>query len=67
MNYLIDWHGGDRQVIPIEAPLQSRVLFPDKPLRAGCLFSGGIDALAMLRDNHLNFPPDIPAIFEMEF
>ena len=60
MNYLIDWHGGDRQVIPIEAPLQSRVLFPARPLRAGCLFSGGIDALAMVRDNHLNFPPEHP-------
>ena len=60
MNYLIDWHGGDRRVIPIEAPLQSRVLFPDKPPRAGCLFSGGVDALAMVRDNHLNFPPEHP-------
>ncbi|MDJ0687657.1 MAG: hypothetical protein QNJ41_04025 [Xenococcaceae cyanobacterium MO_188.B32] len=60
MNYLIDWHGGDRRVIPIEAPLQSQALFPHKPPRAGCLFSGGIDALAMLRDNHLNFPPEHP-------
>ena len=60
MNYLIDWHGGDRRVIPIEAPLQSEALFSDKPPRAGCLFSGGIDALAMLRDNHLNFPPEHP-------
>ena len=60
MNYLIDWHGGARQVIPIEAPLQSQASFPQKSFRAGCFFSGGIDALAMLRDNHLNFPPEHP-------
>ena len=60
MNYLIHWHGGDRRVIPIEAPLQSEPLFPHKPMRAGCFFSGGIDALAMLRDNHCNFPSEHP-------
>lgn len=56
MKCLIDWHGGERQVIPIEAPLETEVFFSDKTPRAGALFSGGIDALAMVRDNHLNFP-----------
>ncbi|MEM7590684.1 MAG: hypothetical protein AAF383_04055 [Cyanobacteria bacterium P01_A01_bin.83] len=60
MKCLIDWHGGNRQVIPIEAPIQTEILFPHKSPRAGALFSGGIDALAMVRDNHLNFAPDHP-------
>lgn len=60
MKCLINWHGGDRRVIPIEAPIQTKDLFPHKPFRAGALFSGGIDALAMVRDNQLNFPPHHP-------
>ena len=60
MKCLINWHGGDRQVIPIEAPLETEVLYTDKPTRAGSLFSGGIDALAMVGDNHLNFAPEHP-------
>ncbi|MGF1590639.1 MAG: hypothetical protein ACFCU7_15635 [Pleurocapsa sp.] len=60
MKCLINWHGGDRQVIPIEAPIQSEVLFPQKPPRAGAFFSGGIDALAMLQDNRLNFSAEHP-------
>ena len=60
MRCLIDWHGGDRKVIQIEAPMEQEVLFMDKPERAGALFSGGIDALAMVRDNHLNFASDHP-------
>ena len=60
MKYLINWYGGDRRIIPIEAPIQSQVLFPDKSPRSGCLFSGGIDSLAMLRDNHLNFATEHP-------
>jgi len=60
MKCLINWSNGDRQVISIEAPIQSEVLFPNQPKKAGALFSGGIDALAMVRDNHLNFAPDHP-------
>ena len=60
MRCLIEWHQGDRQVIDIQAPIQTKVPFIEKPKRAGALFSGGIDALAMLRDNHLNFQPDHP-------
>lgn len=60
MKCLIDWHGGDRRVIPIEAPIETEVLFSHKSPRAGALFSGGIDALAMVRDNQLNFAPDHP-------
>ena len=60
MKCLIEWHGGDRRVIPIEAPVKAEVLFPHRSSRAGALFSGGIDALAMVRDNQLNFAPDHP-------
>ena len=60
MRCLIDWHGGDRRVISIEASIETEVLFPHKTPRAGALFSGGIDALAMVRDNQLNFTPDHP-------
>ena len=60
MKCLIDWHGGKRKIISIEAPIEPEVLFMDKPARAGALFSGGIDALAMVRDNHLNFAEDHP-------
>ena len=60
MRCLIDWHGGDRKVIKIEAPIEQEVAFLDKPERAAGLFSGGIDALAMVRDNHLNFDKDHP-------
>ena len=64
MKCLIDWHGEGRKVIPIEAPIEKEVLFLDKPERAGALFSGGIDALAMVRDNHLNFPKGHPRHIE---
>jgi hypothetical protein len=62
MRCLIQWHGGKRQLIPIEAPLQSRV--SSVPTRAGCLFSGGIDSLAMVRNNRLNFPSEHPRSFK---
>ena len=60
MKCLINWHGGDRKVIPIEAAIETEVSYLNRPLRAGALFSGGIDALAMVRDNHLNFVVDHP-------
>ena len=60
MKCLINWYAGDRKVIDIEAPIQSEVFFSNQSKRAGALFSGGIDALAMVRDNHLNFAPDHP-------
>ncbi|GAB4540284.1 MAG: hypothetical protein Tsb0014_31410 [Pleurocapsa sp.] len=60
MKCLIHWHGGDRKVIKIDAPVKHQELFTHKKPRAGCLFSGGIDALAMVRDNHLNFDINHP-------
>ena len=60
MRCLADWHKGDRKIIKIEATIESEVKFLDKPQRSAALFSGGIDALAMVRDNHLNFDKDHP-------
>ena len=60
MKCLINWHKRGRKVIEIEAPVETKVLYTDKSLRAGALFSGGIDALAMVRDNHLNFAAEHP-------
>jgi hypothetical protein len=60
MDTLSYWYGGDRRVIPIEAPSQTAVSTTARPSRAGCFFSGGIDALCMLRKNHLSYPSDHP-------
>jgi hypothetical protein len=64
MHTLVTWHGGDRRVIAIEAPLQQRAPQVGRPPRAGCFFSGGIDALAMLRQNHQKFPQTHPHYFQ---
>jgi hypothetical protein len=56
MHCLVDWYGGERRVIPIEAPLQLHNDTSKRKPRGGCFFSGGIDAIAMLRTNRLNFP-----------
>ena len=56
---LIDWHGGERKTIAIEAPTQSEIFAP-KVNRAAGFFSGDIDTLAMVRENQLNFPPEHP-------
>jgi hypothetical protein len=64
MHTLVTWHGGDRQVIAIEAPLQQMAPPSERPPRSGCFFSGGIDALAMLRQNHQKFPQTHPRYFQ---
>jgi hypothetical protein len=64
MHTLVNWFGGDRQVIPIEAPLQSVPALSPPAERAGCFFSGGIDALSMLRNNQLHFSKDHPRYFQ---
>jgi hypothetical protein len=63
MHCLKSWYGGDRKVIPIEAPLLTEHL-PSPPPRAGCFFSGGIDALTMVLNNRLNFPEQHPSSFQ---
>ncbi|AFZ37074.1 hypothetical protein Sta7437_3576 [Stanieria cyanosphaera PCC 7437] len=58
MHCLVHWHKGDRRVIPIEAPLASDTDYVMAKPRAGCFFSGGIDSLAMVRNNRFNFAPE---------
>jgi hypothetical protein len=63
MHSLATWHGEERQVIPIEAPLQTAMPHPDRPSRAGCFFSGGVDALSMVHGNRQKFPKEHPRYF----
>jgi hypothetical protein len=60
MHCLHNWYGSDRRVIPIEAPVLSQAIAPAATRGAGSFFSGGIDALALLRINQLNYPPSHP-------
>ncbi|BAU66528.1 hypothetical protein STA3757_39330 [Stanieria sp. NIES-3757] len=60
MNWLAHWSKSDRKPIAIEAPLQTISTPSSQVSRAGCFFSGGIDSLALLRTNRLNFPPTHP-------
>ena len=60
MNWLSHWFGEGRQPIPIEAPVQSQPLNISTSTRAGLFFSGGVDSLAALRNNRLNFPREHP-------
>lgn len=55
MHWLSHWYGGNRQPIAIEAPVRSTPLNINISTRAGLFFSGGVDSLAALRNNRLNF------------
>ena len=60
MNWLSHWNDVECQPIPIEARNQS---IPNKiqlEHRVGSFFSGGIDALATLRTNRIEFPLEDP-------
>ena len=61
MNWLSHWFGEGRHPIPIEAPVQSQPLNISTSKRAGLFFSGGVDSLAALRNNRLNFPQEHPS------
>jgi hypothetical protein len=54
------WYKCDRQPIKIEAKVSSRVASPTTPKRAGIFFSGGIDTLATLRLNRIDYPLEHP-------
>lgn len=60
MSWMKTWYyDSDKKLVTIEAKTVSR-----KPTRtrerAGCFFSGGVDALGMLRNNRLHYPLDHP-------
>lgn len=61
LSWLRHWYyGPDRELVQIEARIQSRTPKPSTPERAGVFYSGGIDSFAALRDNRLNFSAEHP-------
>jgi hypothetical protein len=55
-----EWYEPDRKLVQIEAKTRSSLPTPRTPERAGWFCSGGIDSLATLRANRLNFPLEHP-------
>lgn len=65
MNWIRLWYyGAERRLVRIEAKTQSSLPTSRTPERAGFFFSGGIDSLATLRANRLNFPLGHPGSFK---
>lgn len=61
MNWIRHWYyRPDRKLVRIEAKTRSSLPTPGTPERTGLFFSGGIDSLATLRANRLNFPFEHP-------
>lgn len=54
------WYKPDKTLVNIEAKASNGYPQPRTPERAGFLFSGGIDSLATLRYNRLNYPLEHP-------
>ncbi|MBD2197362.1 MULTISPECIES: hypothetical protein [Calothrix] len=50
----------DRSIIPIEAKIKTTVPTPTTPKQASIFFTGGIDTLATLRLNRINYPLEHP-------
>ena len=63
MGWLQQWYGGDRNLVSIEAKTKSDFTLSESP-RSGFFFSGGIDSLATLRVNRLNYPLEHPRSFQ---
>jgi hypothetical protein len=60
MSWIHHWSPRDSKPPVIEAKLRDQMPDPRTPERAASFFTGGIDSLATLRNNHLNFPKDHP-------
>ena len=60
MGWFHHWFGLDFKPVRIEARIRASMPTPRTPERAGFFFSGGIDSLATLRVNRLNFPSEHP-------
>ena len=60
MAWIHQWGGTSRIPVRIEARAQTSVPAPRTPVRAGCMFTGGIDSMATLRRNRLRFPGEHP-------
>jgi hypothetical protein len=60
MGWLCTWYGAPRKPVRIEAREGVRAPLPRADAHAGSFLSGGLDSLAMLRMNRLDFPLDHP-------
>ncbi|MBA2490445.1 MAG: hypothetical protein H0V34_01650 [Gammaproteobacteria bacterium] len=56
MSLLRHWYKPERRLVTIEAQTRYRMPIPRTKERAGVFLSGGIDSLASLRANRLDFP-----------
>ncbi len=66
MALLSHWTHGKYRPVPVEAGT-ARVVFTPQASRAGMVMSGGMDSLAALRLNRLNFPKAHPAYVKDSF
>ncbi len=64
ISWLRQWFEPSQKLVQIEAKTLGSSPTPRTPERAGFFFSGGIDSLATLRANRLNFPLEHPGSFK---
>ena len=60
MGWLRHWSGGRYTLAKIEAKTDTRMPVPRTTERVGSFLSGGVDSLALLRENRLKFPAGHP-------
>jgi hypothetical protein len=60
MGWLSQWSGSCYEQVKIEARPEARMPLARAMERAGSFLSGGVDSLALLRENRLNFPLEHP-------
>ena len=60
MRWLHQWHGDSRRPLAIEAPTESSPPPRAGNGRAACFFTGGVDSMATLRQNRLEFAAEHP-------
>jgi hypothetical protein len=65
IGYMRMWYGAEKPHIRIEADVQQKRLQAEPSRRAALFFSGGLDSLFSLRDNHLRYPPSHPAYYKI--
>ena len=56
MSLIKEWSAGQLQPLSLEMKTSSSVQYAEKQRQAGLFLSGGIDSLAALRANTLNYP-----------
>ena len=60
MGWLRQWSGPCRELVEIEAKPEARMPVAHTVERTGSFLSGGVDSLALLRENRLKFPLEHP-------